>query len=540
VKTVSESEFTGSDKLGLGAWVLIALVFVVGAMAVGSIQFQKVELVGADAYHHTRVAQLISEHGVLDSFPWTQTSVFKDAYVDKQFLFHVLLIPFVGQDLWLGPKILTVLLMAFLLALVAWVLLKQGIAFPWFWVTLLLAAGGLFYFRMSLTRPHLLSVPLTVLASHFLLRRQWRGAFVVSLLFPLCYTAAHLLPLLAVLFAIAGKLRNEPIPWKLIAAVWVGTLIGLVLHPNRGNIIELWYLQNVEVIINAWRMPADIGMGTEFRSPSGKIIVWDACVPLAAMLLPSMLLLARGARASLRTLFWFMITVGFFLLFLQIARFIEYWAPFAILFAASAFQDLAADSDPRGFLTRHRVGGPLLAGLGMLLLLFQTTRSVLDSQGVVARDHSLYFQKVATWINGHVPAGQTVYTSTWDATPFLLHFAPHQRYLVTLDPTFMQAYDPALFKLWHRIGGGKESHAAELIRSRFHAHWALIEHRKWLRPFLKQAKQDPRFLLAYRGTNGTLFALPPDALTMAAPLLSATLAATVPMSFWPSQFETGR
>lgn len=495
--------------------LLCAAVFLVAALALASIQFSKPELLGADAYYHVRVAQVISQQGILDEFPYTQASVFRDHYADKQFLFHVLLIPFLGEDLVFGPKLLSVLLTAFLFALMAWILLRHGVPLPWLWVVLMLASGVMFLFRMSLTRPHLLAVPLSILAAHLMLRRHVLGTFLVSLLFPLCYTAAHLLPGMALLYAAACVFRREPFPWRLLSASVAGVLLGLLLHPQRFNIFALWYLQNVQVLLNVWRIPEEVVMGNEFFSVPGRTILLDAFVPLLGAFAAAFFFLLKGIRASLRTIFLFLLSCAFFVLFLNIGRFVEYWVPFTILFLASGTRDLTAGADWREWLRGHRIAGPFLCGLLSLLLFAQTARSVVESQLEVEADRSVHYRFEAVWIKNHVPEGEVVFTCNWDSFPYLFFFAPRQRYLVALDPTFMQAHDPELFRLWYRIATGQEAGSADLVLSRFGSRWVFAEKREWIRPFVDRALRDPRFLLVCNGPDAAVFAVMPDPMPVA-------------------------
>ncbi|MBW1872100.1 MAG: hypothetical protein JRJ19_08555 [Deltaproteobacteria bacterium] len=522
-------------RVGLKGWLFVAGVFLVGVLVISSIQFQSSDMVGADAYYHTRVAKIISEQGILHEFPWTQASVFKEHYADKQFLFHVLLIPFLGSDLTFGPKVLVVILGALLLAMLAWILIRHGLPVPWLFVILLIGAGGMFFFRLSLVRPHLLAIPFSLLGAHLMLRRNVWGTFLLALIFPLCYTAAHLLVCLVLLYGLACKLHKEPFPWRLVVAVLVGTMVGLALHPHRANTIHLWYIQNIEVVLNASRIPT---MGFEFKPPSGRIILWDTTVALFGMLGVACLFVLQKTKASLRTLFLLLATCGFFVLFLHIARFIEYWVPFALLFAASGIKDLLADFDGREFVRRHRILCPSLLGIGVLLLAAQTTHAVLDAQYVVRTDRSLYYRGAANWIKDNVAPKQTVFTCNWDSFPYLIHFAPEQYYLVTLDPTFMQAYDLDLFKTWRSIASGKEPDAAYLIPQRFGTRIVFAERRKWIQPFVRSAKRDHRFFLVYEEPDATVFVVPPDGMPLANSLGSVGMAALVQGAYFGLPIQT--
>ncbi|MBN2492947.1 MAG: hypothetical protein JXR96_00045 [Deltaproteobacteria bacterium] len=498
-------------KVGLEGAVLLVLTALVALLVLASIQFSQPTLIGGDGYYHTRLSAILAEQGHLDRFPWTQASFHRDHFVDKEYLFHWLLVPFLGQGLELLPKCFAVLMGALLICLLAWVMLRLSVPLPWLWLLVLFSAGILFFFRLSLVRPHLLSIPLAVLAGYLYTRERVGWAFALALLFPLCYTAAHLLPVLACVYAVACLLVGRAFPWRLVAAVLLGTLLGLALHPHRANLPAMWYIQNVEVVANAWRLEPI--MGSEFVSPTGRALVWDVGAVFLGGLATCGAFLLLGARASLRTVFFFLASCGFLLMFLVITRLVEYWVPFSVLFMASAAADLRASGfDLRAWMQRHRLGGALLVCLVLGGLTFQSARTLIGSQTKVAIEKQAHrvldFHSEALFLAGRVPAGQTVFTCSWDSFPFLFHAAPQLRYLVALDPTFMLAQDAERFDLWRRIGEGLVPDAAEQIPAAFGARWVFVEMTPGCDGLRRQASADPRFALELAGPDAWIFSIP--------------------------------
>jgi hypothetical protein len=506
-------------RLGWRGWGLVGGVFVVGLMVFGSYQFSRPNLVGSDGYFHTQLAALYAEDGVPDRLEWTQASVHRDRFVDKEFLFHVVLIPFLGQDRQTGPKVLTVILAAFSLALLVWIAIRLGAPVPWLWAALLLSAGVLFALRMSLTRPHLLSIPLTLLASYLMLRRQALGLFVVALLYPLSYTALHMLPCLVLVYWLACALKAETVPWRLLVAVAAGTLLGALLHPHRAFLLTNWIHQNVEVVTNAFALPGQLAV--EFHPPDGRLLIWDVGLVLFGSLAACLALFVVGVQARLQTVFYFVAAVGYLALFLNIRRFAEYWAPFSILFIACAAADLLANLDWKGWLARHRLAGPALAGGLLIALLVFLLQTVLLTQALIAHDDRPTFDVEGAWIERHVPDGQTVFACDTFTNSFLIHHAPSKRYLVVLDPTYLIGFDPELARTWFSICGGRQPEPALEVASRFGAHWALIE-AEWRRA-LRSARGDPRFVQRFRGPQGTVFWIRPDLAGLAVPLVVSQL-----------------
>ncbi|MFH1768746.1 MAG: hypothetical protein ABH858_06275 [Candidatus Omnitrophota bacterium] len=67
------------------------------------IQFSSPTLYGADSYYHIAATRFLKDFGPRYDFPWAQFSTFKDFFSDKEFLFHLLTVPF----LYLSDKIIT-------------------------------------------------------------------------------------------------------------------------------------------------------------------------------------------------------------------------------------------------------------------------------------------------------------------------------------------------------------------------------------------------------------------------------------------------
>ncbi len=63
-------------------------------------------VVGTDPYYRAQVSMLrgglFSKH-----FEWTQASLFKDHFADKEFLFHIFLMPFTALGELTGAKVAT-------------------------------------------------------------------------------------------------------------------------------------------------------------------------------------------------------------------------------------------------------------------------------------------------------------------------------------------------------------------------------------------------------------------------------------------------
>ena len=125
-------------------------------------------LPGNDPYYHVALVRKMPESGrwIIVDFPWTTCSIWSEPFFDKEWLFHVFLLPFVSAGGIFGAKAATVALAAF--AAAAWGFLLATLGCRRIFQCLLFAlsaTGYVFLARIDLCRPHLTSLiflPLTL------------------------------------------------------------------------------------------------------------------------------------------------------------------------------------------------------------------------------------------------------------------------------------------------------------------------------------------------------------------------------------------
>ncbi|GIV32733.1 MAG: hypothetical protein KatS3mg031_0268 [Chitinophagales bacterium] len=87
-----------------------AVVAGMGIVFFAYYQFQSPYL-ETDGYYHSKMAYLMRESGWIQSFKWAHCSFWRDRFSDKEWLFHVYLIPFtLFPNVMTGAKIGIVLL----------------------------------------------------------------------------------------------------------------------------------------------------------------------------------------------------------------------------------------------------------------------------------------------------------------------------------------------------------------------------------------------------------------------------------------------
>src|SRR5688572_5784877 len=124
-------------------------------------------LSGDDAWFHIRIAAELRAQGVLyfDHLEWARLSVFGEGWGDKEFLFHVFLIPFAGGDLLFGAKLALSVLNGITAGLLAWIGVRHAGRAGWLVPLLAVAMTTAFAVRIDQLRPHHLSLILLLLVA---------------------------------------------------------------------------------------------------------------------------------------------------------------------------------------------------------------------------------------------------------------------------------------------------------------------------------------------------------------------------------------
>jgi hypothetical protein len=98
-----------------------------------------------------------------------------------------------------------------------------------------------------------------------------------------------------------------------------------------------------------------------------------------------------------------------------------------------------------------------------------------------------------------------VFQTDWDDFPRLYYYNTHNTYLIGLDPTYMQIYNPELYALWVDVTRGKVEIPSDVINDRFGASYVVTDLTHLA--FIKQAKADPGMEEVYRDSNAAVFQL---------------------------------
>jgi hypothetical protein len=107
------------------------------------------------------------------------------------------------------------------------------------------------------------------------------------------------------------------------------------------------------------------------------------------------------------------------------------------------------------------------------------------------------------WLEENTPAGSRVFQTDWDDFPRLFYYNTHNTYLIGLDPTYMQLYDPELYDLWVLITRGDVDNPSKIIAGKFGSQYVHtdLNHGN----FIKVAGEDPGLQEIYRDDQAILY-----------------------------------
>jgi hypothetical protein len=220
-------------------------------------------------------------------------------------------------------------------------------------------------------------------------------------------------------------------------------------------------------------MPTEIG--SEWLSLPGWDFLKGSVVACAATLLGFiafgyLLSLHRESRAKIqRPLFLLLVSTALLLMAIRYVRFLEYWPPFAVLFAAFVVQGVQqAREEPPVHLPSELSRRFDLAALALLLAgmcVYNLTYVRVGIRATTANP-DLYAAGVQ-WLRNSVPAGTLVYDLLYSDFPKLFFYDTAHTYVSGLDPLYLRDRYPELAELEFRLLRGQDKDPANAIRSAF-------------------------------------------------------------------------
>jgi hypothetical protein len=443
-------------------------------------------------------------------FPYTQASLFHESYADKEFLFHLILIPFLTIGETEGAKIATIVFSTLVILITYFVLNKRKVPIPVLFIFLFFASADLFLYRLSLARPHILSLFLTLYLCWALFEnKRWLIAFLCAV-FVLTYTAYHLVIGFALLYCLNKLFHTSKWNGMLLHFAIFGTFFGIFIHPHFPNNLLIWKVQNIDVLKLLWS-GIDLGFADEIQPPDPRWFIINFTV--AFFSLPIALFYCAWKKAEMKedTTFFIFLAFGFLCLTMMSKRFAEYWPAYVILAVACLVRDAKLPLDWRYIFESPKNGenhnqfrtGRNVTIVFTIITAFFFVRTYTKALYLNSLEHEPYYREAALWMKEHVPDKETIFHGDWDDFPQLFYFNPDNYYLVCLDPIFMYAYDPNLWLKWRLIGRGESKHPDIEIKTLFNSRFAFFSID--FTDAIEQFRHHPKMTIGYEDEHCIVF-----------------------------------
>ncbi|HJS19413.1 MAG TPA: hypothetical protein VJ785_11745 [Anaerolineales bacterium] len=209
---------------------------------------------------------------------------------------------------------------------------RQGVPYAWLWALGLLAISEAFLYRLSITRAQSLSLGLLVFGFLWLLERKYKHLAVLAFVYVWFYDAFPLILVLAGLYVIAVALIERRLELCPLLFVSAGILLGLLINPYFPDNIIFSIRHMIPKLVDA----TSVRVGNEWYPYETSQLIENSLPALAAFASGILAIGLARKKMGVRTAFALLVTFLFGLMLFQARRFVEYFPPFALIFAAFA------------------------------------------------------------------------------------------------------------------------------------------------------------------------------------------------------------
>jgi hypothetical protein len=349
-----------------------------------------------DGYYHIRWSRLLWEGIRQGHFPPTfdwlpLTTLNPRDYVDHHLFFHFLQIPFTWfGDLRAGAKLASLLYASLAVFSCYLLIVRYRVRHTLIWLVTLLACSAPFLYRLNMAKAPPVAIIFMVVGIYLLFEKRYLPLLPLAFVFVWTYSLFITLLGMAFIWTCVVAWSERKFEWRPISWVFVGTIAGLVINPYFPK--NIWLFAE-HVLMKVAPSGFTIEVGQEWYPYDSQYLLGSCAVAFVAMVVGYIAYDASDRRRAARPLFMLSFSTILMIACFAQRRWVEYWPPFAVLFAAFSLSpllegaraaigrlptDLLDELQP--FLDRNEMPGTIetarregflreleLAGLGILL-----------------------------------------------------------------------------------------------------------------------------------------------------------------------------
>lgn len=484
------------------------ILFILFFLGMAAVQFATPDMPDNDGFYHIKLAWLMRTEGLKPDFIWLPLSILSEReFYDHHFLFHVALIPFTFGDLRIGAKWAAVTFSALAFLAVWYLFRRQRVPMDWLWAMGLLGISDAFLYRMSITRAQSLSLGILALGLAWMLEGKYKRLAVLSFVYVWAYDAFPLMLSLVVLHMLAVAMIERRLEYRPLMWAGIGIALGVIINPYFPANLVFTYRHLLPKLVEA----TSVSVGNEWYPYETAQLLENSLPALVAFVSGALALGLTGRKMDVRTATAFLIALLFGLMLFQARRFVEYFPPFALIFAAFAWAPLFLDTETDPALQQNQRRSfwiDLQSNIPGLLLTVAVMAGIFKSIPAVqkqmerSKPYDLY-SGASAWLVENTAEGERIFQTDWDDFPRLFFYNTHNTYLIGLDPTYLQLYDAEMYDTWVNITRGKTSQPSQIIATQFSARYihSDLNHDG----FLSAAAEDPGLKEVYRDGQAVIF-----------------------------------
>jgi len=323
--------------------------FIAGAIAVALVfwrlQFttQAICCGDYDPYYHIRWSRLLWEGMRSGHFPpafkWLPlTTLNPKDYDDHHLLFHILQIPFTWfGNIQLGAKIAATIFATLAVVSCYFLIVRFRIRYTLLWLVALLGCSAPFLYRMNMGKAMSLSIVFVSAGVYLLFTRKYVWLAPLAFLYVWTYSLWPLLGVAALIWAAVILWSERRIEWRPVLWVTIGCLAGLIINPYFPSNIKL-FIEHIVIKVKPGNFSTDVG-GEWYPYNSWEFLQY-CLLAVVAMIVGYITFDASDKENGKRPLFFLVFSTVLMIMAARWRRAVEYWPPFAILFAAFSLQPI--------------------------------------------------------------------------------------------------------------------------------------------------------------------------------------------------------
>lgn len=464
-------------------------------------QFLTSTIYGADGYLHIRMAEFLKEFGPKYDFHWTQFSTFLSHFSDKDFLFHVLLVPFTYfKDIFLGAKYASCTFFSLFILTMYLMLRKYGDKkFNIFFLVLLMSPYK-FWIELLRPRPFALLFILSLFAVYSLIEKKYIWVMLSSFLLGIAHISGPYVLIYAITIEVNRYLSVKKFDLKNLFCVIGALLAAYLAHPNFPNNMYQFYLNAILVPLYASKSGV-LELGAEFFPFNSREMLLNYFWLHVGIWFSLALLLYKKVEVSFKTRVFFILTMMFYVFAFLSKRYLTHALPFAILY----FSSLSSDLEFR--LKRFDIKFFLYPVLSLIVLVMLFAQYGAFRHSVVSNQYiNTHYERFAEIMKNNIPKGERIFHANWSDSQYFIGLNPANDYYVTLDPVYMYQYDKKKYMLYRNIAFGKTSDPYYLIKKRFKTSYVYAG-KNYFSGLILQMRSDKRFILIAEDYLGVIFKL---------------------------------